>query len=363
MLAQKVYVVQISQLEGNESNNNVSTEDCPRENEMSSYRQKKLAEIFRPILIAMKLTGQFFGEAALAEGGPRMKGCISHFYSALAVLGQWLVVALGITSHFYIGFSSMNVFFFLLVTTVWYVQCASSTTVCLLAFPLTGKKPSRFARFLSCFATTATELDGMKKNAVKGLAMACLAAVINTIVIVLFSAINKGIISVLPPWNRHPSMYFIVRVMELVFVPLVSFVWTLSPLIFCVTCMLLEKMFDTLQNKVSKELIQTFTIASLRQEHLKLCEMLELANAAFSPLLFVIISLDIPLMCVNLHQLIKRSSERETIEILGYIYWNVCISTLLVVIFIFGNRVNEKVSPCSLLQKCRFGISLHVTRI
>ncbi|KAJ7331660.1 hypothetical protein OS493_019253 [Desmophyllum pertusum] len=54
-----------------------------------------------------------------------------------------------------------------------------------------------------------------------------------------------------------------------------SFAWILPVLIFCVTCMLLEKMFESLQNEVSNE---SFTIAYLRQEHLKLCEKVELAN-------------------------------------------------------------------------------------
>ena len=85
--------------------------------------------------------------------------------------------------------------------------------------------------------------------------------------------------------------------------------------------------------------------------------MVELANAVFSPLLFVIISLDIPLICVNFYQLIRRTSGRETIVILGYIYWSSCFITLLVVIFVFGNRVNEKVGFCALLLKCHFKIS------
>lgn len=131
-----------------------------------------------------------------------------------------------------------------------------------------------------------------------------------------------------------------------------SFAWILPALIFCVTCMLLEKTFETLGNKMSKESIHSFTIAHLRQEHLKLCEMVELANAVFSPLLFVIVSLDVPLMCINIHQLIKSvSSQKATIVIISYLYWSLCIATLLGVVFMFGSRVNEKVSLNCLTEK------------
>ena len=357
MLPQRVHVVDIRQVEGKAADNTLPTEDYPREDELTSLHLRKLADTFRPVLIVVKLTGQFFGETSLVEGSRQRNLCISQFFSTVVVLGQWLVMVLVVISHCYIGFSSMDAFFFLLVTTIWYMQCAGSTTVCLLALPLTGKKRSRFARFLSRFATTAPELDGIKRSAVKGLVLACLAAVINTIVIGLFDALYNGIISILPPWNGQRVMYWTVRVIELVLAPLVSFAWTLSPLIFCITCMLLEKMFDTLQNKMANDWIQCFTIAYLRQEHLKLCEMVELANAVFSPLLFVIISLDIPLMCVNFYQLIRRTSGRETIVILGYMYWSSCFITLLVVIFVFGNRVNEKVGFYALLRKWYFKIS------
>ncbi len=348
MIPRTIHVLEMRKRDVNETEGNVLAEEYTSEVEARSNRQRELAEIFSPILIAMKLAGQYFGETALADDDRgRRTMYVSHLSIAIVVLGQWLMVVMGVTSLLRIGFSSMSSFFFLLVTTAWYIQSASSTTVCLFVLPLTDRRRSRFAKLLFNFATKTPDLDGMKKNAVMGLAVACLAAVINSVVIVFFSVRFNGVISILPPWNQTQGMYVTVRVIELTFGVLDSFAWTLPPLIFCVTCMLLERMFDKLQNKISKESIRSFTIAYLRQEHLKLCEMVELANAAFSPLLFVIISLGMPLMCVNFYQLIKRSSEADTIVVLCYVYWSFCISTLLVVIFIFGNRVNEKVSLCS----------------
>ena len=345
MRPRTVHVQEMSQMEVNDTGSTVPTEEYPREDQMISNRQRQLAEIFRPIFIAMKLTGQFFGETALTKCRGRSKLHISHFFSALIVLGQWLNVVLGLTSSLYVGFSSMSKFFFLLVSTIWYVQCAGNTIVCLFVLPLMNRRPSRFAQFLSSFVTTAPELDGMKGKTVRSLAIACLAAVINSTVLAIFNISFEGVISIHPPWDQHTGLRLTVRVIEMVWGLLNSFAWTLPPVIFCTTCMLPEQMFDSFQNKMSKESIHSFSIAYLRQEHLKLCEMVELANAVFSPLLFVIISLDVPLICINTYQTLKLSSGAETIRILAYVYWGFIICALLVVIFIFGNRVNRKVSP------------------
>ena len=350
MLPRAVRVQDMSQMEVNDNGSTVPTEEYPRVDEVTSNRQKQLEGIFRPILIAMKLTGQFFGETALSKCRGRRTLHISHFFSALIALGQWLMVVLAFISQLYVGFSSMGTFLFLLVTTTWYAQCAGNTTICLFVLPLTNKRPSRFAQFLSGFVTTVPEIDGMKKKVVWCLSVACLAAVLNSIVLAFFIVHLTGMISMFPPWDRHPGLRLTVRVIEMVWGVLDSFAWTLPPVIFCITCMLLEKMFDSFQNKVSKESIHSFSIAYLRQEHLRLCEMVELANAVFSPLLFVIISLDVPLICINTYQILKLSSEAGTITILGYVYWGFLISALLIVIFIFGNRVNKKVSLCKPLK-------------
>ena len=314
MQSRAVYPLETSQRPFTNIDNTGPTEEHPRENEMRRNLQSQLAAIFSPILIAMKLTGQFFGETALGEIGRRRTCYISQYFSTLVVLGQWLLVMLDVISHFHIGFSSTPEFFFLLATTIWYVQCASSTTVWLVVLPLAQNwRPSRFARFLSSFVTNAPELDGMREKAVRGLTLGCLAALINTVVVTSFSVHYSGIISVFPPWSPHSDTYSAVRVLEMVFLTFHSFAWILLALTFCITCMLLEKAFEILRHKMSKESFHSFTVAQLRQEHLKLCEMVDLANAVFSPLLFVIVSLDIPLMCINFHQLIKStSSPQET---------------------------------------------------
>ena len=324
MQSRAVYALEISQRPMSNIDNTGPAEEYPRENEMRT-RQSQLSAIFSPTLIAMKLTGQFFGETALAEIGRRRTCFISRFFSTLVALGQWLLVVLSVISHFHIGISTMPEFFFLLVTTIWYTQCASSTTVCLVVLPLAqNRRPSRFARFLSSFVTNAPELDEMREKAVKGLTLGCLAALINTVVVTYFSVCYSGVISIFPPWYPHSNTYSAVRVLEMVFGTFGSFAWILPALIFCITCMLLEKTFESLRHKMSKESIHSFTIAHLRQEHLKLCELVELANAVFSPLLFIIVSLDIPLMCINVHQLIKSISSQKEPSLLSAISTGAC---------------------------------------
>ena len=86
MLAQRVHVVDIRQVEGNAADNTLPTKDYPREDELTSLHQWKLADIFRPVLIVMKLTGQFFGETSLVEGSRQRNLCISQFFSTVSVL-------------------------------------------------------------------------------------------------------------------------------------------------------------------------------------------------------------------------------------------------------------------------------------
>ena len=148
MLSRAVYPIEITQRPINNIDNTGPVEEFPRENEMNTNRQSQLSAIFRPILIAMKLTGQFFGETALAERIDRLRTCyISRIFSTLVVLGQWLLVVMSVISLFHIGFSTKPEFFFLLVTTIWHLQCASSTTICLVVLPLAqNRRPSRFSQ-------------------------------------------------------------------------------------------------------------------------------------------------------------------------------------------------------------------------
>ena len=355
-MPQRIHVTSVEhdleadQKETNESGHNEPSEQYHGDEEM----RKTLAETFGPSLSAMKLAGEFFGETSsfteLRDSNREKSSvCIWRFYSVLVVLGQWAFVVIAVTSLFYEGFmSGINNFLYLMVTLIWYIQCACNTTICLIVLPLVHNKTSRFVKLISGILTTETEFDGLRRKTLKGLSIACLVSVINSVVIVLFSIYYNGILAHFKPWNGHAA----VRVFEIALGIFDSFAWSLPVQLYCVTCLVLERMFEMLKKKVTSSLdtAHSFTIVRLRQQHLKLCDVVELADKMLSPLLLVTITLDIPLICINVYQLIKISkkwsSDTDVILFIGYLYWSVCISCLLAVLCMFGIRVNEKVCFC-----------------
>ena len=90
-------------------------------------------------------------------------------------------------------------------------------------------------------------------------------------------------------------------------------------------------------------------IGSLRQEHRKLCETVALADKVFSPYLFVVMSLLIPLICFNFHQLFKYSKKDNTSYIITVLYRCMGQSGEVALILVFGIRVNEKVRVRSVI--------------
>ena len=160
-----VPVLEAGNNETRETGGNDLTEQNRIHEEMRTNVPKQLSQIYRPILRAMKLSGELFGETIFTKDATRGNFDISRYYSTLVVLGQWVLAIIGTTSLFYEGFSSMTSFLYLLVTTVWFVQCACSTTICLVVLPLAYNRRSRFAQFISSFLTTGTELEGLRLKA------------------------------------------------------------------------------------------------------------------------------------------------------------------------------------------------------
>ena len=329
-------------------NSAVGPEQLRRDEEIRTNVSEQLTKIFGPTLSAMKLAGELYGETTFTEDAGRRKFYISRYYSAMVVLGQWALVLLSVTSQFYEGFESMNVFLLLLVNTIWFIQCACNSTICLVWLSLTYDRRSRFAQFISSFLETRTEdLEGLRPKTLKGLAIAFAVAVGNGVVIIILSASNNGPVSAFKPWEGHLA----IRVMEMLFAVVNSFAWLLPLLVFCVTCLVLERMFEVLKKKVSvssNDPSHIFTIGRLRQEHLKLCDVVELANKVFSLLMFVKVATDIPLICVNVYQLTKTmkklsSGETEVFAIITFLYWSVCLLSSVAVMCMFGSKVNEKV--------------------
>ena len=108
-----VPVRDVGQNETSETGSNDLNEQNRTHEEMRTNVSKQLTQTYGPILSAMKLAGELFGETIFTEDATRGNFDIFRYYSTLVVLGQWVLAIIGMTSLFYEGFSSMTSFFYL----------------------------------------------------------------------------------------------------------------------------------------------------------------------------------------------------------------------------------------------------------
>ena len=306
--------------------------------------RRKLSNKLGGILRLMKVIGAYYGDTTLNEESQVNSNFFSRFYCTIVALGQWTLVCLVVTSLFHEGLENMPNFYLLLIASIWCLQNAIVTALCLCIFPNRGKKASRFHRFLSNLLSnaTATDLEGVTTQTVKRLvALTCSMSALITTTIVLLDAFHHHSIARFRPWNGS-TVY---RVVIVSFGAFDSFTWTVPFCLFCVSCAFLERMFDNLLKKISIENPPTLSVGSLRKEHQKLCETVAMANEVFSPFLLVVIALEIPLLCVDFNQLVRLPSLKKEglIYFISVLYWCVIVTAKLTVTLIFGVRVNEKV--------------------
>ena len=320
-----------------------------RAEEMTNDLSEQLSQTFVPTLTLMKLSGQFFGETSFSELrdlNPGKSVYLSRFYSLLVVLSLWLFVILGLASLFSEGFTSVDVFLYLFNIAAWSVQCACNVTICLALLPqVQSKSRSRFSQFITSFSTTTTDLKGLRRKSLKGLVFAGMVSLGNFAFSLLWSFHLNGVLYNYKPWNGNMGVWII----EVGVGIYASFAWSLPVQLYYTACLVLERMFETLKDKVTSGLDteHPLTLTSLRQEYLRLCKVLEMADKVFSPFLLVTFALDVPLICVNLYQVIKVtknwSNDENTIWLIAYMFWSVCLSSIVSLLCLFGGRVNEEV--------------------
>ena len=320
-----------------------------RAEEMTNDLSEQLSQTFVPTLTLMKLSGQFFGETSFSELrdlNPGKLVYLSRLYSLLVVLSLWLFVILGLASLFSEGFTSVDVFLYLFNIAAWSVQCACNVTICLVMLPqVQSKSRSRFSQFITSFSTTTTDLKGLRRKSLKGLVFAGMVSLGNFAFSLLWSFHLNGVLYNYKPWNGNMGVWII----EVGVGIYASFAWSLPVQLYYTACLVLERMFETLKDKVTSSLDteHPLTLTSLRQEYLRLCKVLEMADKVFSPFLLVTFALDVPLICVNLYQVIKitknRSNDENTIWLIAYMFWSVCLSSIVSLLCLFGGRVNEEV--------------------
>ena len=318
-------------------------------------RRSKISHRLRPILKMMKLAGEYYGDASFLETPQVGSNNFSRFYCASILLGQCTIFVQAVTSIFCEGFTQMQNTYFLVTFSIWYLECMGINTICLFVLPKSQKKPSRLSKLVGSLFTKESDLSGLtKRRLCTLLAIACCAITFNSICLVVLDFYAAISVARFQPWNG----FLAYRLLHLVFGVFNSFAWLLPPLLFCVVCMVLSGMFKNLQKKLTMQNSNSINIGWLRQEHHKLCETVALADKVFSPYLFVVMSLHIPLICFNFHHLLKNSNEDNISYIITVLYWWMGLSGEVALILVFGIRVNEKVrARLVLFDKLTFTLS------
>ena len=304
-------------------------------------RCRELSSKLGRILRLMKMTGTYYGETSLDENQQKdSPGCFLRFYCAVALVGQWFFFAQAITSLFCEGLSRMHNFYFSLINSVWSLQCALVTTISLIILPMRQNKPCRFKRFIRNLLSTATDFNGITMQSVNGLiALACFFVVFNSICLAILDVYGQVSLTKFRPWNGLIHYRFL----HLLFGVFCSCSWTIPFLLFCVSSAILAGIFESLEKKVLSHTPTSLDFGALRQEHQKLCETVALADDVFSPFLLASVISEIPLICINFHQVLKSPSSHVTF-IFSVSYWFAAAVTKLAILMKFGIRVNEKVN-------------------
>lgn len=305
-------------------------------------RRREIACKLRPILNLMKLTGECSEDVlVLNEISATGSRLFSRLYRGLVILGQWFVVVQCITTVFFEGFEELKRFYFLMIFVIWSLQSAAVATICLCVFPNRQTESSRFSQFLSSLCNAESNERRTKKyNGNLILALVSFFALFNTLFVISLDLIYGSVAS-FRPWNG----FLVYRLIFFSFVFYSSFSWALPFLLFYVSCDLLLGIFDDLETKVKAGDPNASDIGWIRQEHRKLCVRVDLANRVFSPLLLAAVSLDVPLMCFNFHQLLKSNASTGTdlTYLVSLLYWSVSVAVKLAFVLLEGVKVNEKV--------------------
>lgn len=172
---------------------------------------------------------------------------LSRLHCGIVLLGQWTLVVQGIISMFFEGLAEIESFYFLLLFSIWYLQCACFSTVANFTLSKSLKKPSRFSQFIYSFISTAFDFNSVKKQTLtKMLALVCCLVVFNTSCLTFLDLYQQSSVARFRPWNG----LLVYRILHLIFATFDGFASALPFLLFCVSCVFLADMFETFHKKI-----------------------------------------------------------------------------------------------------------------
>lgn len=196
-------------------------------------------------------------------------------------------------------------FTFCWLSAFWCAQSAVVSTICLFVFPKRIEKPSRLEKLVNDLVSPSSYLSGVNTRKLRfALIFVGIFCTCNSICLALLEFYGHSSVARFCPWNG----LLVYRTIHLVFGAYNSFSWLLPLVLFFASCEVLITMSVHLERKISEESSKGLSMKSLRQEHLKLCETVALADKVFSPILLFVVSLDVPLICINVHQGVRLSS-------------------------------------------------------
>ncbi|KAL9969748.1 hypothetical protein ACROYT_G022003 [Oculina patagonica] len=298
--------------------------------------------VYSPVLKLMKIFGTFFGDTNLkrlthASGRFKKLVYLERFYCGVVIFGCWL----NFIMSFVDVFVADNIYLFVMFS-LWCLLIAMSGTVSLivLCVPFADTGKSRFQSFLGNLIAIESNvnLEKVKRKSKKGIIIFSFFIVSTSVAVMITNLVSDMNIAGPEPWKQ----WFGFRILALVFSIYGMGVWLLPVLFFCLTCLMLEELFDDLHKRMSS--LQSLDIRILKMEHHRLCEVVELADKMLGPLLLGMVSLYIPSICFNFYKAINLPEERKFVFLGNNLFWLVTAANMLAMIMFFGSKVFEKIN-------------------
>ena len=321
-------------------------EPVQEQERVNKHLLKAIDEIYSPVLKLMKLFGIYFGDTSFkhlvhASGSSRKRSNPARIICVLVVAGFWLNVVMGIVNIFF----GDSIYIYIMIS-LWCGLIALNGTLCLVTLnaPLADTRQSRFGHFLRNLSSVKTNvsLEKVKSKSTKGIiafGLFYISGVAGSLLTNLMLGINM---TSNKPWDQ----WFGFKIVSPVFLIIGCGVWLLPILFYCITCWILEALFDDLQKRISPLHSISVDLAALKMEHHKLCEVVEFADKMLGIPVFGMVSLYLPLICFTFYQVFNLPPENKTVFLIINLLFFLVSASMLAIIMVFGSMVNEKVNEC-----------------
>lgn len=323
--------------------NGTSFEPSENEESINEDLLQAMQEVNSPVLKLMKLFRLYVGQTTLnclvqaaVRRRKRSYMYIQRYYCGAVVSGLWFNFVRPLVSIFF-----RHDVYLLFMFGSWCLLVALIGTTGLMLLPIIDTRKSRFETFLRkaiSIHTKRVTLEKAKTKTTTYVMMLFLFSLIAVAAFVITDVILHVNLANIEPWNT----WFGFKMTALIFLAYGYAVWLLPLPFFCITCLILEALFDDFYKRIP-EMPSSLLISleKLRREHNTLCRVVELADKILSPLLFEVAALFTPVMCFNFYHVVNLRGEGKFEFLAVNLFWLLTSAVILAAIMIFGSRVNE----------------------